>query len=470
MLLNDYMKVIPGLFVGKLCITFCRYFNFGGSTLPGKLASSISPRILSVLSSQPRGGNILITGTNGKTTTAYLLAAILSRAGKTIIHNRTGANLIQGVTTSFIAGSTYAGKIRADLGVLEVDEASMPAVASRLPVRGVIITNLFPDQLDRFGELQCTLDLISRGIDSLGKKSFLLLNADDPLVSSIKKDLRIIYYGIDDVKKAPGFNDHASDHASNVKICYRCGKKYEYIHTHYSHLGIYRCPGCGLSRPRPQYSIISRFIKPDQSAAAAIKIPGGLFRVPVKIPGFYNLYNVLAAVACALELGIKKDVIRSSLQDFTAAFGRMEMLHIEGKIIYLALIKNPTGANEVLRALVSEGAGASLLFAINDGYADGTDISWLWDVNFEVLADPQNKIRFIFCSGSRGEDMAVRLKYTGLDTKLIKHEKDLGKAFKEGLNQTPSGGVLQLMLTYTALLELRKIINEMGYGNKFWEC
>ena len=180
MLFKDYMKVIPGLFVGKFCITFSRYFNFGGSTLPGKLASCISPHLLPILASQLKEGSILITGTNGKTTTAYLLAGILSRAGKKVIHNRTGANLIFGVTTPFIAESTYVGKIKADVGVLEVDEASMPAVASQLPVKGVIVTNLFPDQLDRFGELQYTLDLIARGIDSLDKNSFVLLNADDP--------------------------------------------------------------------------------------------------------------------------------------------------------------------------------------------------------------------------------------------------------------------------------------------------
>lgn len=466
MFINDYMKVIPGLFVGKFCITFSRYFNFGGSTLPGKLASCISPHLLSILASQLKEGSILITGTNGKTTTAYLLAGILSRAGKKVIHNRTGANLIFGVTTPFIAESTYVGKIKADVGVLEVDEASMPAVASQLPVKGVIVTNLFPDQLDRFGELQYTLDLIARGIDSLDKNSFILLNADDPLVSSLKKDVRTIYYGIDDVKGASGLNGHASD----IKMCYRCGNKYEYIHTHFAHLGIYKCPGCGLSRPRPQYSIISRFNKPNNNTEVAIKIPGSLFRIPVKIPGFYNLYNVLAAVSCALELGVKKNVIKSSLQDFTAAFGRMELLDIGGKKIYLILIKNPTGANEVLRTLMEEDIETSLIFAINDRYADGTDVSWLWDADFELLADPHNKIRFIFCSGTRGEDMAVRLKYAGIDTKLIKYEKDMRKAFIEGLNQTPKGGVLQLMLTYTALLELRKIINEMGYGSKFWEC
>ncbi len=461
---GNRLKVLPSLGLGKMCINFSRYSNFGGSTLPGRLAASLSPDILSILASQLKEGCILITGTNGKTTTAYLLAKILSQAGKKIIHNRSGANLISGVTTSFIAESTWSGKINADLGVIEVDEASMPAVASRLRVKAAIVTNLFPDQLDRFGELKHILKIIAQGLNKIDGDGFLLLNADDPLVSSIKKNVRTIYYGIDRLKGASITADQ-----TDIKTCYRCGKKYDYAHIHYAHLGIYRCPGCGIRRPSPQYSIVSHFKKPAQSAAVAIKTPTGVFQFSLKARGFYNIYNALAAISCALILGVREEVIKASLRQFTACFGRMETFAIENKMVELALIKNPVGANEVLRTIVEEDGEITLMLAVNDKYADGTDVSWLWDVDFEMLAHQDNKIKNIFCSGNRGEEISLRLKYAGIDTRKIKYEEDLNIIFRESLSNTPDGGKLPILLTYTAMLELRKIINKMGYGKKFWE-
>ncbi len=432
--------------------------------MPGRLASSLSPHILSILASQLKEGCILITGTNGKTTTAYLLASILSRAGKKIIHNRSGANLISGVTTPFIAESSWSGKINADLGVIEVDEASMPAVASRLRVKAALVTNLFPDQLDRFGELEHTLELIAQGLDEVDREGFILLNADDPLVSSIRKDVRIIYYGIDGLKGASKIKGQ-----TDIKTCYRCGKKYDYLHIHFAHLGLYQCPGCGVRRPLPHYSIVSHYKKPGKSTEIAIKTPGRLFHVSLKTPGFYNLYNALAAISCALTLGVREDVIKTSLRQFTASFGRMETLSVGEKIVEIILIKNPVGANEVLRTLVEEDGEITLMMAINDKYADGTDVSWLWDVDFEMLAHQDNKIKNIFCSGNRGEEISLRLKYAGIDTRKIKYEEDLNIIFRESLSNTPDGGKLPILLTYTAMLELRKIINKMGYGKKFWE-
>ena len=276
MFMGDRLKVLPGLCLGKMYISLSKFTHFGGSTLPGRLALGLSPRVLSMLASQLKEGCILITGTNGKTTTAHLLAGILSRAGKKIIHNGSGANLISGVTTAFVAESSHLGKINADLGVIEVDEASMPAVASRLNVKAALVTNLFPDQLDRFGELEHTLELISRGLDGVKKEGFLLLNADDPLIASIKKETRTIYYGLENFKKSIKVKEQAGS-----KICYHCGKKYDYLHVHFAHLGLYQCPGCGARRPLPHYSIVSCH-KKNENTVANIKTPTGHFPFPLK--------------------------------------------------------------------------------------------------------------------------------------------------------------------------------------------
>ncbi len=461
------LKVLPGLYLGKMCINLSRYTNFGGSTLPGRLAAGISPQLLPILAAQLKEGCILITGTNGKTTTAHLLAHILSQAGKKVIHNRSGANLLPGVTTSFIAESSWLGKIKADLGIIEVDEVSMPAVASQLKVKAALVTNLFPDQLDRFGEPKQILKLIIKGLQGIqGEDGFLLLNADDPLVSSIiKEDLQTIYYGIDDTKDVLQGISQATD----LKTCTRCGKKLTYLHTHFAHLGLYHCIGCGVKRPLPQYSIVSHHKKPAQGTAVAIKTPTGIFYVKLNTPGFYNLYNFLAAISCALALGVEEGVINSSLHHFTSCFGRMETLLIEKRFVELILIKNPVGANEVLRTLAEAGREMTLMIAINDQYADGLDVSWLWDVDFEKLVSLENKITGIFCSGTRRKEISLRLKYAGIDTAIIKGEERLSKTFRDSLNSTPAGGKLQVLVTYTAMLELRKAINTMGYGKKFWE-
>lgn len=450
----DRLKALPGLSLGKMYLYFRRFSRFGGSTLPGRLALGLSPCILAVLASQLKEGCILVTGTNGKTTTAHLLASILSQAGKKVIHNRSGANLISGVTTSFVAESSWLGKVNADFGVIEVDEAAMPAVASRLKVKAVIVTNIFPDQLDRFGGPGHTLDLISRGLNAIAREGFILLNADDPLVSSISKTVPAFYYGIDALTEMSETKGQTDVKAT----CRRCGEKLEYLHVHYAHLGLYRCPGCGFRRPLPHYSITACQKKSEKSAVLDIKTPGSLLPVSLNIPGFYNLYNALAAVACALRFGIGEAQIKETLRGFAASFGRMEKLSVGGKTVELALIKNSAGANEILRTLADADDEITLMFAINDRYADGTDVSWLWDVDFEILSFWGGKIAKIFCSGSRGEEMSLRLKYAGVDTGMIKYEANLEKTFQEGLHCTPAGGKLQILLTYTAMQELQKIM------------
>lgn len=457
------LKTLPSLYLGKMCINLSRYSSFGGSTLPGRLAGGLSPQLLPLLVAQLREGCILITGTNGKTTTAHLLAHILTQAGKKVVHNHSGANLLSGVTTTFISASSWSGKIEADLGIIEVDEAAMPAVASRLRVKAALVTNLFPDQLDRFGEPRQTLKLIEKGLRNMDRDAFLLLNADDPLVSSIKgMEPSLLYYGIDDCKEV----FQKGGQTAALKTCPHCERKLAYSHLHFAHLGIYSCPGCGLKRPPPHYSIASHLQKHTQGTKIALKTPTGILHVAIKIPGFYNLYNALAAISCALALGVEEELIQRSLPHFATTFGRMETLMIAGKMVELALIKNPAGANAVLQTLLAERHETMLLIAINDRYADGLDVSWLWDVDFEALIAPDNKITSIYCSGTRSKEIALRLKYAGIDPGTIKGEEELQKTFRESLNNSPAGGKLQILATYTALLELRKIINKMDHGKR----
>lgn len=443
----------------------------GGTTLPGTLAARLDPAILQKLSRRLARGSVVVTGTNGKTTTSRLISSIAEKAGLHPLHNRAGANLLGGVTTATLSAASPFGAIGGDLGLFEVDEAVMPEVTRQVAPRVVIITNLFRDQLDRYGEVDYLATLWRAALKDLPESSTIVLNADDPLVASLGAGPRakVLYYGLEDESLGKAELDHAAD----SKGCTSCGAPLEYSTVFYGHVGHYRCPNCGKSRPTPDIRIEGA--KLDGVRGATLTLGRGERRLDIKLalPGIYNLYNALAAAAVAHALGLADSAIVAGIESFTAAFGRVERIQLEGKQAFLALVKNPVGFNQVIRTVFPpESNPGSLdkdqrtLIIINDHFADGTDVSWLWDVDFELLV---GRVGPTVVSGTRAEDMLLRLKYAGVPTDSIVIIKDIEAALRYSLDQTPQGETLYLFPTYTAMLEARSVLVRWGAVENFWE-
>lgn len=382
-----------------------------GETWPGEIALMLRPNIARSLAQKLPDGVILIAGTNGKTTTALMVKTILERIGKTVVHNATGANLLNGIVSSFIRNADWLGRVTADVGILEVDENSLPIVLRFMTPKRVVLLNLFRDQLDRYGEV----DVIVEKWKNALKNQVLILNADDPSIASLANK-RTTFFGLNDRTKFLKTKEHATDSI----FCPRCGSRLVYDGVYYSHIGIWYCVHCGNTRPKSR-----------------------IFYWPQILPGLYNQYNTLAAVALAKSLDIPDKDIRAALKDFSPAFGRQEEIVVGGNTIKLFLSKNPAGFNASLRTVLEMGA-KDVLLVLNDGIPDGRDVSWIWDVDFETI--PKN-VR-ITVSGDRVYDMALRMKYAGLNANV---EPDLRKA----LNVQRDTYVLA---TYSAMLEARKIL------------
>lgn len=460
------------LWTGKAVIVASRRLGRGGSTFPGRVVARIDPHLLRKLAAAHPKGNILITGTNGKTTTSRMLASILGQAGLRLSHNRAGANLIPGITTAFVEA-----RGRRDMGLAEVDEATVPRAAREIAPRLFVVTNFFRDQLDRYGELQHSVDLVRRGLDEVRPRSRaggahapgLVLNADDPLVAYLAGagGREAIYYGVAPgaIREAP-----AGEQAADARHCPRCGQPLKYDVTFYAHLGHYRCPACGLARPKPQVVLAGAVPEGSDGWQVRITTPAGEVGAHIPVPGVYNLYNALAAAAAAYALGLPLAATGQGLETFAAGFGRLEDVMVRGRRLRLALVKNPTGFNQVLRTMLEDGDTARrLVIAINDRAADGKDISWLWDVDFEILTPRAAAFAAVTVSGLRAEEMALRLKYAGFPQDLVRVERDLSRALSQAADAAPEGAHLWVMPTYTALLEMRNILHRWGVAAPFWE-
>ena len=461
------MRFYLSLWAGKLTVWSSRLFGWGGSSLPGRVARCLDPQVLRRLSRQVSGGNLMITGTNGKTTTAKMVAEVAAASGLRLTHNRAGANLITGLTTAYLQSASAGGRVGTDMGLLEVDEATVPRAAEEVAPKAMVVTNFFRDQLDRFGELEHTVRFIRRGLERMRPESVAVLNADDPLVANLGRTTptRTLYYGID----VPGLGSREVDHTAEAKHCVVCGEPYQYDVYYYAHLGKFRCPRCGNARPDPQVVLTGLTSEGSRGSRLTVHTPAGEFEAHISIPGLYNVYNALAAAGAAYALGISLANIKAGLESFSSHFGRMEMISLGDKEVFLALVKNPVGFNEVIRTINETREQKTLLIAINDNYADGTDISWLWDVDFEMLVAGQDHVKSVVTSGQRAEDMALRLKYAGIDTGLLRVERDMKQALQLGLGSITPGEILYVLPTYTAMLEMREILQKMGYARKFWE-
>lgn len=461
------LRSLLAVWMGKGLVSATRLAGRGGTTLPGVVARKVAPDLLRSLSSQPQEGVLAVTGTNGKTTTAKMLSSIYEAAGRKVAHNRAGANLITGLTTAFLQASTWSGRLDEAAGLLEIDEATMPQACKEIRPRAVVVTNFFRDQLDRYGELEHTVNFVGRGLDQLASGGLAALNADDPNCARLgdRKGVKPLYYGIEDESVGGCEVSETAD----ARHCINCGHPYEYAVCYYAHLGKYRCPNCGHKRPRPAVYVDRIWDVDSKGSSLHLVTPQGDCEVRLQIPGLYNVYNALAAAAGAVAMGLPLDAIRAGLEETSSQFGRMEMITMDDREVFMALVKNPAGFNSVIQTVMQAECRKNIIIAINDQYADGTDISWLWDVDFEALASHQDEINFVICTGQRAEDMAVRLKYAGMDVAKLSVEKEPGLALKQGLRYIQPGDLLYILPSYTAMLEIRGLIAKQGHTKKFWE-
>ncbi|WP_243174547.1 MurT ligase domain-containing protein [Desulfofundulus sp. TPOSR] len=452
------LRLILAILVAKVIMWLVRLLGRGkGSSLPGMVALRICPGILPCLARQARRGVIMVTGTNGKTTTNNMIARVVREAGYRVVVNAEGANLITGVTAAFLKAASLSGRVDCDYALLEVDEASFPRVTRQVYPNIVVITNFFRDQLDRYGELDKTISLIREALVQLSGTR-LVLNADDPLVAPLAASTgkEAFYYGLGEHHQVASFSTAARE----GRFCPHCGRELVYVYYHYSQLGNYRCPGCGFSRPFAD--VEGTEVSPgSHRVSVRLRSPAGSCELVIPVPGLYNLYNGLAAFSAGLLLDVEPEVIISALAAYTPATGRMERFRYRDKAVLLNLVKNPTGFNEGLNTLLSLPGPVDVLIAINDNDADGRDISWLWDVDFEVLEEHHFRINFLVCTGQRGAEMAVRLKYAGVPLKKIVVE-EMPRAVEHVLSG--SGKTAYLLATYTALWPLERILS--GYAKR----
>ena len=443
------LKYLTALIAAKTAIKLIKLRGKSkGTSAPGLLAMKICPDFIKFASLTNREKIITVTGTNGKTTTTGLLAHIIKENGKKIVHNTEGANMLTGIATA-LAGNTKFGK-QSDYFIFESDEAYLRKLYDFINADYLLVTNLFRDQLDRYGELDITYKKIKEAI-SKNRSLKVILNADDPTLEGIANDNAKIFFGMENVEFAYDTQDSKAPAESTV--CTQCGKKLIYDKRFYAHIGHYHCE-CGYSRPQTKYTGNAKVY--DSHSILTVKYEGKQSDFVIKMPGLYNVYNALGAISTALENGVSEDVINKALDTYSSVFGRAEMTTINGKKTLIQLIKNPVGASEVIRQI--QGFEKSKLVVIlNDDYADGRDVSWIWDADFEVLRTYKQKV---FVSGTRAYDAALRLKYAGVDEKLLTVEKDIQKAIDTAAKQTEEDETLLILPTYTALLKMQTLFGK----------
>ncbi|VYT92975.1 DUF1727 domain-containing protein [Clostridium tertium] len=452
--MNDIsIKSIISILASKITIFLTKTILKGGTTFPGKVALKIDRNILKRVSQGYKV--VLVTGTNGKTTTTSMIYNIVKEDGKKVITNNTGANLFPGIVTTFIDNYKFFSKTEDAYAIIEVDEANLKYITKYITPEIITVTNLFRDQLDRYGEVYTTLNKILEGI-TLTKDTTLVLNGDESLLGNLELPNKTVFYGFN----AKINKDTKIDVNADAKFCKFCKSPYEYNHITYNHLGDFYCTGCGFKRAELKYAVNEILdLSPDSST---VKINN--LDIRVSQSGIYNIYNALCAFSISKELGIKDTSIVKSLENQDSSFGRQEALNIDGKEVKIILVKNPAGYNQALDTLCLNKENFSCAFLLNDNYADGTDVSWIWDVDFEKLHTLN--IDEVFISGLRCYDMAVRLKIAGLkeDKFIIEEEfENLTSKIKDSNNNK-----IYILATYTAMINYRKHLYSKGYIKKLW--
>ncbi len=432
-----------------------------GSTLPGVVARRLHPDVLARLSAQLNDGMLIVSATNGKTTTSRMLSSILRRTGRFPVHNRAGANLLSGLTAALVDDASPYGTLRSSVGLFEIDEATLPLALREMKPRVLLLMNLFRDQLDRYGELNTLALAWDAAIRTLPGSTHLILNVDDPLVARLAECApgTVDFFGVDDMRAGIGRVEHTADSA----IC-RCGSSLVYERVFYGHLGIYACPSCGWKRPRPTIRAVAIHDHGMAGTTCDVDVLGDQRQFELHLPGLYNVYNALAAAAAALRFDTPLSDVVTGLESFRAAFGRLERVQAADREFVLWLVKNPTGFNESLRTLLASPGPKPLAIFINDQIADGLDVSWLWDVDIEYLAERQSELPWTLVGGSRARDMAVRLKYAGIDTSRLLIVPNMGEAIEAMRHEAPAGLPVYCFPTYTAMLDLRGRMVRQGWA------
>ncbi|HLI39086.1 MAG TPA: MurT ligase domain-containing protein [Streptosporangiaceae bacterium] len=438
----------------------------GGTTLPGHIAQRIDPGLVTGLSRALPNGCVLVTGTNGKTTTTRILAGAARRAGLAVITNPEGSNLLPGIATSLLVHATALGRLDVPgsaIGIFEVDEGAFPAAAEALSPRLVVVTNLFRDQLDRYFEVDFVARLWQRALRRLPASATVVLNADDPAVAYLGEGLRasVAHFGLDDRQWGrPGL-----EHAADSRRCPRCGRDLLYELSFYAHLGHYACKECGWRRPDPRFAAWKVEVDGLDGSRAHITTPAGNRAFQVSLAGLYNTCNALAAAAGASCLGVEPDLVQEAAHGAVGAFGRCERVSVGGRQALILLVKNPSGFNEGLRLVLSGSGTRRLLIGLNDNGPDGRDVSWIWDADVERC---RGRTSFLGVCGQRARDLALRLKYAELPSPDLADD-DVVRAFFSAVGRTPPGETLYVLITYTAMWSLRRELVRRGHVAPFWQ-
>jgi lipid II isoglutaminyl synthase (glutamine-hydrolysing) len=459
----------PKLALARAVAALSRMRGGGATSAPGKVLLRLDRHAIGSLGGRLGSGSALVSATNGKTTTAALAAGVFEHAGVALVHNAAGANMAGGIATALLEAARPHDGIAGELGLFEVDELWLDALAAELRPRAILLSNLFRDQLDRYGELETIAERWAADLQA----ERLVLNADDPLIADLGRERPgTLYFGVEDDSLALAGMAHAAD----AKHCRRCGAPYIFDAVYLGHLGHYRCPSCGRQRPQPQVWASDVVLEGVRAARFTLHTPAGEGEVSLALPGLYNVYNALAAAALAHALEVPLASVLAGLQQTRAAFGRAETIELRlapnggaataGRELRILLVKNPAGANEVLRTLALEPGEHDVLGVLNDKIADGRDVSWIWDADFELLA---GRIRRVTCSGSRAPELAVRMKYAGVDPARIVVEPDLGAALARAAADRPATPApLYALPTYTAMLSLRELLVARGEASSSW--
>lgn len=450
------------ILIGKVIALVNKLTGTGATAAPGLYALKIDPALVKKLTSKLAHGNIVISGTNGKTTTARLAADILSTKFK-IIHNRQGSNLLRGIASTLISASSLSGRITSNLGIWETDEATVPEAVKNTKPKTIVLLNLFRDQLDRYGEVDTVRTKWQETLSKLNHQTTLILNADDPGVSFLGKDWpgKVIYFGVEDKK----LNLPQIANVADIRHCLKCGSSLTYSALLSAHMGHYRCPNCVFKRPNPNIWATSLKFNSDFSASARLTVNSQQSTINYFLPGLYNVYNVLASTALGDHFKIHYTKIKKRVQSFASAFGRFQKISISGKSALIFLIKNPAGANEVIRTL-SQKSSLVILAMLNDNIADSRDVSWIWDTNWEILVP---KIKSLAISGTRCWDLATRFKYAGFKLSKNKVYENISYSIRQSVKSLNNKDTLVILPTYTAMLETQKSIAKLGGETKWHE-
>jgi UDP-N-acetylmuramyl tripeptide synthase len=452
---------------GKLAGASGRFFRIGGGTsLPGMIARRIDPNVLKSVVGASKAKKIVITGSNGKTTTARMTAAIADAGGRRVSQNRTGSNLLQGVTSVAVNFADMFGRLDRDVLLFEIDEATIPLAVPEIQPDVIVITNIFRDQLDRYGELYSVARALNKMLESLPETASIILNGNDPQVANLGSNAKAkrIFFGLETTEVGTPIPEHSAD----IIRCIHCDSDFIYEVAYMSHLGIYRCPECGYTLPALDVAVTSVSLAPDGEGPSHIKLrtPKGEMKLEIPLPGLHNVYNVAAAIAAATAAGFPLDKTQPALSNIRTAFGRLEKIQAGDKTIYLSFVKNPTSFNLILRLIAQHSGKKHLLLAASHTVVDGEDFAWLWDVDIEEIADT---VLDAVCSGNKPEELAMRLKYAEIPVDKTTLIPDREAALDEALKNVDPGGTLYIMSSYTPTQELRRIMQKRGWVKHFWE-